>query len=168
MNKFSLYFEIIFAVIICVLQGCTSKNDSPKVIVNVNVGPKQKENETLNDRNLYYPINIDILNNSDSTIHFWLMKCSWEDNFISNSKNILLLDHECDGNFPIRKTISANGKLQLDWMLRSLSNSPSPGKLGFVIVRDYSPLQDGNFFEIVALKASDNNNVIWSNEFICN
>jgi len=48
----------------------------------------------------YYDISISIKNTSNRQIGIWLMKCSWELNFIVNNNYIFIQGHECNSNYP--------------------------------------------------------------------
>ena len=47
-----------------------------------------------------FDIKISLKNTSKDSIRFWMMTCSWDENFLINNNYIYFSPKECDSNFP--------------------------------------------------------------------
>lgn len=59
-----------------------------------------ESNDSYKQVDLFGQINL--INVSDSTFTFWMMKCAWTDVFVVEPSNIVMFVHECDGNYPVK------------------------------------------------------------------
>jgi len=65
-----------------------------------------------------FDIEITLKNNSDSTICFYLMTCSWEWDFIINNTYIYFSGKDCEGNFPYMRNIKSGDSIILKTTLQ--------------------------------------------------
>lgn len=60
--------------------------------------------DTLKDlkwESTFYNLDLSLVNNTDSTVNFWMNTCRWNDNFVTNIPNIRIIGPlECTRNFP--------------------------------------------------------------------
>lgn len=80
--------EMMF-IMFSLLLGCctTSKVDGLKsqVIITGRVDPHSIKVDSGN----FYAVKIDLIKDTDSTLYFWTMSCSWQDNWITENKSLL-------------------------------------------------------------------------------
>jgi hypothetical protein len=53
-------------------------------------------------------IDLSIKNISKESISFWMMNCSWTDNWVLNTDNYYFLSIGCDKNYPVKVNIKPN------------------------------------------------------------
>ena len=58
-----------------------------------------------------FDINLTLRNQTRKSITFWIMLCSWEENFLINNYYIKYAGPGCAKNFPVRRTIPPNDSL---------------------------------------------------------
>ena len=123
---------------------------------------------TYPDSNLYKAFNLDIsiINNSSLPASFWMMTCSWNDNFIVNNEYIKLAGQSCDSNFPTIEHLKPNEKLNLKSSVIKLNftryQTIEATKLGFVYIDFIYCKNLDDYFNIIGDK-SKQNKIIWSN-----
>lgn len=124
-----------------------------------------------------YDIKIEINNTGKKNVYFWLMNCSWEQNFEINNDYVVFYNKGCDKNFPAlfkikpNSTITLNGVLRKDLKFdydphyedRNFDNQVLQTKLGLIIIDDiYNPklkMVDYN----LDIKDKSKHKIIWSN-----
>jgi hypothetical protein len=73
-----------------------------------------------------FEIQVSLTNNSDSAISFWLMSCSWEDNFLINNTYIYFAGKDCDKNAPEIVTIKSKATILLTTTLNRATMWDNP------------------------------------------
>ena len=128
---------------------------------------------TFPDSNLYkaYNLDISIINHSSLPASFWMMTCSWNDNFIVNNDYIKLAGQICDSNFPTIKHLKPNEKLSLNTSVIKLDytqyQSIDVTKLGFIYIDTIVCKNSDDYDNIIGDK-SKQTNIIWSNPVYLN
>ena len=117
-----------------------------------------------------FDVTLTISNRSENPVNFWLMSCSYEDNFWVNNNYISIQNHECDKNIP--ESVSINPSQHLDYkftLIKSLKldypfkycldgEQVKTTKLGLIFI-------DANIFLGCEMDMSDKSkwDIIWSN-----
>ena len=137
---------ITLSILLLLFTRCTSpkpKESTLKVPVNVTKqlnSDKPREStlkvqvKVTNKLNLkdfpgyngvFYSINIDLINNTDSIIHFWIWSNEWDLNWIFNTHKMCVIMKEGMGekNVPEVKQIEPGHKITYDGFLRIRNNS---------------------------------------------
>jgi hypothetical protein len=119
----------------------------------------------------FYSIDLSLENNTDSTIHFWINTCSWNDNFITNFQNIRIIGPlKCTRNFPTIRELAKNKKINYHGLIAikdsfDLNNNV---KVGFIYIRTN---ENDRLVEILPIPPRDSvqlrkhnthDNIIWS------
>ena len=147
-------------------------SDKPKdSILKVQVRAINKSNSVQfkDVKGVFYSINIDLINNTDSIIRFWIMKCSWQDNWVSNTDSMHLIDRACDGNFPIHTQIEPGQKITFNGIIvianTSVIKNHNDFRLGFVLIKKGESSGDSDFRRVLRDKIKTKKDIIWSNAF---
>jgi hypothetical protein len=127
------------------------------------------DDEFRNKKTTFYSVNIDLINDTDSTVSFWLMSCSWQDNWIINSDSVRFYYQGCDSNFPELKQILSGQKLTFIGILQVLSplktGIEKDFKIGFVEIKQHEYLVNSDFRNVLLAKIKDKKDIIWSKAF---
>ena len=147
-------------------------SDKPKdSILKVQVIATNKLNSDLykGRKEVFYSINIDLINSSDSIINFWIMKCSWQDNCVFNNESLHLYPSKCDGNYPHVIQIEPGQKIAFDGIIQitntSVIKNHNDVKLGFVLIKEMEISEYYDFFKVLHDKIKRKKDIIWSNAF---
>ena len=112
----------------------------------------------------FYSIKIDIVNNTDSVIRFWIMTCSWQENFIFNNRGLYLYNEGCDSNVPNlieiegRNKISFRGVIHVNGSIEMIKRNNL--KLGFILIKEMEVKDFPDFRRILNDKLAKGD-VIW-------
>jgi hypothetical protein len=126
-------------------------------------------------RQIYFDVNVEIKNTSDRPISIWLMKCSFDRNFLVNNNYISMHGQQCDSNYPIQVKFqpgeSKSYKLKLlksikfDYPCRHCvyGQQVESTKLGLIIVDNiFDNKFKGDDYEL-AMEDKSRWTIIWSN-----
>jgi hypothetical protein len=120
--------------------------------------------EFVNDG--FYPVKIDLLNNSASSIYFWTMSCSWQSNWVAEDKSLTLFV-ECPKNVPKLVHIEPHGRLTHYGIIHLLDTAvlktSKEFKLGFVLVRKNDVKNEIDFTPLLMQRL--NNKLFYNEEF---
>jgi hypothetical protein len=112
-----------------------------------------------------YPIQISLINNTDSILQFWVMSCSWERSFIFNTNAIRFFNLGCDKDVADHKILAARKSLTYNGYLQISNHSnlkrTNDLKLGFIIIREYDPFKEINLFKILQAKNNSKKGINW-------
>jgi hypothetical protein len=113
-----------------------------------------------------YDIGISIINKGETTNSFWIMKCSWQDNFIISDDYFNFIVNECDGNFPTVKSIKPNDSLTYKTTIYSKSidyvKTRDSIKLGIILIDEKKFSTSEDYLNIMRDKSLQTT-VLWSN-----
>jgi hypothetical protein len=116
----------------------------------------------------FYPVKIDLLNNSDSRLYFWTMSCSWQSNWVAEDKSVTLFV-ECPKNVPILVYIEPRGSLTHYGIIHLLDTANLKKSkehiLGFVLVKKNEVRNEIDFIPILRNKIELKKDIYWSNSF---
>ena len=106
-----------------------------------------------------FDIDLVIKNTSSKSVFFWLMSCSWEDNFMVNNNYIFIEGHECGKNIPTYVELKAGEtKLCKTTLFRSIKfeypcknciygPQVETTQLGLVVINDVTKQENGDIDE---------------------
>jgi len=158
-------------IIICILFLTTSCNyhksdDKPNIEIKATLVRTYDSTDNNSTKHRYFDVKIDLKNNSNKQIIFWLMTCSWYDNFKVNNDYIGICIWECDGNYLHKVSLSPNFSKTFKCSLLKYKNistkSSNYTKLGLIYIdsHKYSKYDEAN--EILLCKTKQDS-IIWSN-----
>ena len=162
--------KIIYTLFFLVLvSSCTkSKVRQKDLQIKVEVSEKKKLHLSSTFELECYPVKISLINNTDSTIRYWIMTCSWEYNFVLTSDSVNLFGLGCDGNFPTSRVILPRDTIVYKNEYLKVFRWPEKQKtanvrLGFILIRENESTV--NTFEgILSEKRKIKTDVIWSDD----
>ena len=160
--------KIFLAIVTSILfsYSCANKSKEPKMKVQINIVKKLDSDKFKRQKGTFYSANINLINNTDSVIHFWIMSCSWQDNWIFNYDNIRLYNDGCDKNIPKfmsmerGKTLNFNGIVQILDAFTIINQKDL--LLGFVIIKEHEILGVTDFRSILIDKINTRQDIVWS------
>lgn len=119
---------------------------------------KYKLNARIISRNSKINVEITLKNNSNDTLKYYTMSCSWQDNYTLNTRKISINHQECDKNIPVLISVGPNETktniINLSPVTRHIIGLKL--KIGFISIEESSQLSD--------IHIENKENVIWSNE----
>jgi hypothetical protein len=123
----------------------------------------------------YYDISLEVRNNSNKAVSVWLMRCSYEDNFIINNNYIFGEGHACDSNYPVLIKFNPGEMIAYKMTLKKSIKFDYPCKncvygkqvdetrLGLIIIDDiYNPKIKGFEYDLV-MGDKSKWKIVWSN-----
>jgi hypothetical protein len=120
---------------------------------------------------VFYSINIDLINNTDSIIHFWIYSNDWVLDWIFNTHKMYLSMKEGRGekNVPVLKQIEPGNKITYHGILcienTSVIKNHSDLRLGFVLIKKEETSGNGDFHTVLRDKIKKKKDIIWSDAF---
>ena len=122
----------------------------------------------------FYKLNVSLLNNTDSTIHYWMNTCSWDDNFVTNNQNIKIIGPiECTRNFPKIFDLDKNNRINFSGLIavKDSFDFNKMIKIGFIYIKlnererliEIIPPLPGDSIQL--RKHKTHNRIIWSDYF---
>jgi hypothetical protein len=162
--------QIIYILILFLLGGCSidRHKNKPKIVIDASVIRSYDTILKYRDTKLFkaYDVRLSIRNKSNKPISFWMMTCSWEDNFIVNNDYIYFLGHACDGNSPWITHLKSNESKVLTASIIKIENtryqSVESTRFGLIYIDSMSCKSPSFFDEIIGDK-SKHDTIIWSN-----
>jgi hypothetical protein len=168
--------ELIVAISAILLFQCSCKPQKQvnhDFFVKINQISKVR-NDTLgwNDA-IFYSIDLSLVNNSDSTINFWMWTCAWDWNFISNKKDAFILGPECPKNIQTIWNLEKKQKIDFNGLIAVLdsTNLDLEVRIGFIYIQknegqrliEITPPPPGD--SVLFKMHNKHENVIWSDSF---
>jgi len=160
MNKMILTLSIL----ILLASGCVSNPKNNNLHVKVEIANKISPSEINEKEGEYYSININIINNTDSTVRFWALSCWWQDNFVFNANNVGLYYPKCSKNSETIKEVASGKSLTYTGILHIHNkkiNIEKGFKLGLIFVRENEYKLYMDFDKILLDKKNRNKDIIW-------
>ncbi len=119
MNKLMLGFSLFI-----LLNSCGIQNQNRKYLkVNIDVIGKISPSFINEKEGEFYSVKISLVNKTDSTLHFWVMSCSWQDNWVLNSNDIMFYRSNCLKNIRTIKKLAPNETLIYSGVLEARNNT---------------------------------------------
>ena len=140
--------------------------------VQINIIDKLNPNGFKGQEGTFYSASIDIINNTDSVVRFWVMTCSWQDNWIFNTNTISLYNQGCDKNYPIVTQIPPGQKLTYYGIIHSIyalkQVKINDFKIGFALIKKHDILNMSDFRNVLLDKIKKRKDIVWSDSFKIN
>ena len=95
---------ILLICILSVFITCNFYKKSNKLDIQISVKEKLSSNKFKHERGTFYSINIDLYNNTDTTISFWVISCPfWENLILKEAQKQGMLTMEQSGILKVLK-----------------------------------------------------------------
>jgi len=176
--RFLVYALLLIMLITC-LQFKTDTNNKVTDRINFSVRARLIRSfdstyvNRINFTRKTFKIDLVLKNESKQRVAFWIMYCSWQENFLINYPSVHYLI-ECTKNFPIKKTLNVNDSIIFHAMLwpneellngfQGIGSNPliKTTRFGFLYI-DTIECKDYRDFNSFILDRSKQENVYWSN-----
>ena len=171
MRNISIYKSYFFIfIIVSLFSYCKSLSTNERRLkIQVNNIVKFKPENSPDSSHLFYSINIDMTNYTDTIICFVQMSCGWEENFIFDTKAIDLFGGPCDSNVPVQKKILPGQTISFKGIIivnnDSISIETCKCKLGFVLINRQGIEGYKDFQEAFIETSKGRKNIFWSDPF---
>ena len=168
MNKTIKKISVFIILVQIVSCDNFNKKEFPKIIVNARLIRSYDSTYIYQDtsKRKTFDIALSISNKSDKPIMFWLMDCSWDNNFLINNDYIYFNRTLCDHNYPRKVRIKQNDSLVLRTSINKYESSRyrtiETSKFGLIYV-DTIACKNIHDFESIIGDKSKHDKVIWSN-----
>ena len=163
--------RIVFLIVLFLVISCSSapKKDRKKIDIQINIGNKITSKEFEKLEGFFYCISIDLINHTDSTLYFWSMSCSWEENWVFNNNVIKLYGHDCDNNSPCIKMLKPGKSFNFKGIVHTFEDlkyiENNGIRLGFVFINKNEIHNVSNFRKLLDYKYKERKDIIWSEPF---
>lgn len=166
--QWSFKMKIIFASLAAsFFLSCTNKGKLEDKLL-IQPALKRSYDTSYSDTDIgsvrVYDISLSLINKTDKPISFWIMKCSWWDNFTIDKENIYFYGDECNGNFPTVKYINTNDSMHFNTSIFTLLSNAKMSKtirIGFVFV-DETRFSSFNDYLFIMEDKSRQDSILWS------
>ena len=164
------YILILTFLISC---GIDKPKIHPQIIVEANVLRSYDTLTTYQDTTLHkaFDVKLSIINQSDVPVSFWIMTCSWDENFIINNDYIRFLGWGCLSNYPRLKRLNSNSRLELKASVIKYDFTRyqpiKTTKFGLIFIDSISCKKTRDYDNIIGDK-SKQDKIIWSNRIYLN
>ena len=164
---------ILLICILSVFITCNFYKKSNKLDIQKSVKEKLSSNKFKHERGTFYSINIDLYNNTDTTISFWVISCPFWENLILKETHALNFYYGgCDNVGIFLKQIAPNKKLTFKEIIQISDDSTNNNniKLGLILIKKNelpdSLSSDFEFFDkLLSSKRKKQKDIIWSEPF---
>jgi hypothetical protein len=114
----------------------------------------------------FYPLKIDLINNSDYPLIYWTWLCSWQSNWICSDKNVRLMV-ACGKNYPILVKLGPHESTTHYGVIIDTTGliDIKEYNLGFVLIRKKEQSDVSYVFENLVKKIESRKDIYWSNSF---
>lgn len=146
----------------CSNSPTISNNKKPDL--NVEFSLKGSYNLSKSDSSYYYLVDLKLTNNSDSTIEFWTLSCSFSFNLVSESPDFKIMSNDCFKNVPRLIKLKPKESLIAPTILQTYIEKPNIDKklsIGFVYI-DSNTLRDYDIFQLLINFKKKNEHIFWS------
>jgi len=150
MKKFLL---LLFLAV--VIAACTPK---PNYILSID-DDKMVKGKGKHGEFVTFPLSL--TNNTNDTLKFFTMTCSWEDIYKTDNMNLSFPWHRCDSNFPTIEEVAPHKSFILNMVVlidQNIKNNKF--RLGMYLYKDY----DKHFMEDRSPHKLNEANLLWSNQ----
>lgn len=167
MKKLSIF--ICLSIIFVIFQCCSVDQKKSDIKIQVNVIDKLDVNKIESQKGIFFSTNIYLLNNTDSTICFWTMNCSWQQNWIFSMDILDFYYQDCTRNFPVINKLNKGDKFLINCVIRILcpldQMKGKSFKLGFILIKKQEVNSAFDFQRVLTDKIKIKKDIIWSEPF---
>jgi hypothetical protein len=134
-----------------------------KVVPRGDYSLPQTSDSQISNKNFYYLIDINLINNSNSKVSFMIYNCSYTECFIVNTTLAEICFNNCSKNVLTQIDLNPKQIYTVPLLLQVHNNNPiSNVKVGFFAV---SPSKRDCFLDELIRKRNGHREVIWSGNF---
>ena len=167
MRKF-LFIMILSSIISCIN---VRKDDKPVIIVKANVIRSYDSVFSDNKKHKIFDINLSLTNKANKPASFWMMTCSWQENFLISNDYIYFISRGCDSNSPWPKHLNPNDSFTYKASVAKFDSTPyqtiKTTRFGLIFIDTIKCKYPGDYDDIIGDK-SNWTNIIWSNPLYLN
>ena len=167
MKKLSIF--ICTSILIVIFQCCSVDQKKSDITIQVNAIHKFDVSKIEPQTGTFFSANICLLNNTDSTIYFWTMNCSWQQNWIFSTDILHFYYQDCTRNFPVINELNKGDKFIINGVIRILCPldqiKGKSFKLGFILVKKQEVKSVFDFQRVLVNKFKIKKDIIWSEPF---
>jgi len=161
---------IFLSVIILLSSSCVLDPKKKSLQLEVSLVNKIQPSVVKEKTGEFYSIKLNIINNTNSKVRFWILSCWWEDNCIFNCKNIVFHYPKCYKNSLDIKEIASGGCLIYTGIIKVINNislnNEEGFKLGFILIKENEYRKNMDFDKILLDKINKNKDIIWCDNLI--
>ena len=156
-----------FFILVLFLYNCSFENEQ-MISSKISIIERVDAHSLKLEKGRFYSIKLDLTNNTDSTVNYWTMSCSWQVNWISENKDFRFYIY-CPKNVPAleqlkpKETKSYNGIIEL--VDTSEFDVTKNYKLGFVLIKSNEVIRDIDFYSALDKKITLGKDIYWSEPF---
>ncbi|WP_334125403.1 hypothetical protein [Empedobacter brevis] len=156
MKQYSTFIILVFLIGLCSFN-CSEQD----YILTVQKGKVLKEDKTT-----YWIIPTTLKNNSNDTLKYFSMSCSWEEFYSVDNKKLEIEPKSCDKNIPKILTL-APGKESTVEIKLIINKTIDEPKIKFKIGFNLMKVDNGKtIFDYDYKEEQKKKNIIWSNEIL--
>ena len=159
--------KVILILLSLLLSGCTT-NTVNGIKSQVSIIDRVDPHSLKVNQGRFYAVRIELINGTDTTLNFWTMSCSWQDNWVIEDKALSFFVN-CPKNTPKMIQLKSNTKITYDGIIELLDTinfSTSKNlRLGFVLIKKNEVHRDDEFKNILFQKIDAKKDIIWSEPF---
>jgi hypothetical protein len=156
--------KIIALLIFFLAIGAT--NQKSEIVINAKLIRSFDSIDSQKQKHKFYDISLSIKNKSDKPVAFWLMTCSWDENFLINNDYIYFDSWGCDSNCPWIFHINPNDSLIRKATFYQIIETRFPyiksTKFGLIYIDSIKCRNSSDYDQIMGDK-SKQDKIIWSN-----
>jgi len=119
----------------------------------------------------FYSVKIDLINDTDTTLDFWTMSCSWQDNWVIEDKSLLFFIY-CRKNTPKLVRLEPREKMTYNGIVELVDtinlNTSKEYRMGFVLVKKNEVRLDSYFPTVLYKKIDAKEDIYWCEPFKIN
>jgi hypothetical protein len=139
-----------------------------RIIAEVCVGSRLNPAYLHVKKGLFYSVNIDLMNNTDSVFEFWTMSCSWQSNWFSINNSIQFYIY-CPKNVPKLEQIYPYTKIEYNGIIKLIDTTNvinrDTFRLSFILVKKNVVNEESDFIHILMNNVHARKDIIWSEPF---
>ena len=151
------------------LFGCSGINQPPlktHIVLMDKVDSVDLGFEVLHGK--FYPLKLDLTNNTDSIYSFWTNSCSWQSNWIFESSSFTFVV-DCPKNIPVLMKLGSKETITYHGYIQSSDTSAlkeiTEDRLGFILINKSELNTYVDFISILRTKIESKKDIYWTNIF---
>jgi hypothetical protein len=117
-----------------------------------------------------YKINLSLINNSNFNVGYWIMSCSWYENWMMNNDQYRISNFGCDGNYPKKVSLKAKDSILYKIYIEKTESPLYPYvnniRFGFIFIDTVKNKTYHDYLQIIGDISKWNNDIIWSNPIL--
>jgi hypothetical protein len=165
--------KLLFIMILSSIISCVNdrKDDKPIILVRANVIRSYDSVLSDNIKHKTFDIKLSITNKMDKPVSFWMMTCSWQENFLISNDYIYFIGSVCDTNSLWPRHLHPDDSFTYKTSVAKFNSTPyqtiKTTRFGLIYIDTLKCKYPGDYRDIIGDK-SQWANIIWSNPLYLN